>query len=735
LAITGSANELTRFDYDNLDRMIGRYEPDLTSNWIFDTAARGIGQLAEAYTSTGTVKDYRRVHTYDTFARPQKTTQTLSDGSYSSESTYDAWGRLITQTYQRNAEAVKKFENRYQNGYLARVERGSLVLWKINTQDASQRPTSATLGNGLTQVHRFNDYNGQIETGTLSTTAGGARLQESYEYDAMGNVGKRMQYWDQGGFQENFTYDALNRIETSVLLGQAVQTFTYDDAGNLLTKTGVGTGAYQYPAQGASAVRPHAVQTIPGIGSFNYDDNGNLTGGAGRTVEWTSFDMPVKITANQTTATFVYGAEHQRTRQVRGDGSTVIYAGAQEVEKNASGTVVKTYWPAGIGLEIDRPGSTASELLWYHHDRLGSVIGLTDQQGTLAEKLAYDAWGKRRTIDGALVNGTSTPNNLDGKNDYRGFTGHEMLDQLDLVHMNGRIYDPLVARFLSGDPFIQDPVDGQNYNRYTYVLNNPTNNTDPTGFNCETITGSRLCGVETGAKCSGNCEISDGPKDNKGRSDTKRDQQRDPKGNANNASKSPGSANKEPTYSRVGFSSVSGQANDGSSVQVITDTWRRDSRYYGTPGQIMAQWFSFNPVEYIARDMGASQQQAYWLGVASMAVGVPKQAVSSVATKFMNPSSIRFSQSSIKANFSNGGSLEKMVDALRSGALAAGEVPAIRLVEKEGLLFTLDNRRLEAFRRAGVEVPYRMATPDEIVNETWKFTTRNKGISIRVRGE
>jgi RHS repeat-associated protein len=540
-AITGSANELTRFDYDNLDRMIGRYEPDLTSNWIFDTAARGVGQLAEAYTSTGTVKDYRRVHTYDTFARPQKTTQTLSDGSYSSESTYDAWGRLITQTYQRNAEAVKKFENRYQNGYLARVERGSLVLWKLNIQDASQRPTSATLGNGLTQVHRFNDYNGQIETGTLSTTAGGARLQESYEYDAMLNVEKRLQYWDQGGFQESFSYDALNRIATSVLLGQAVQTFTYDDAGNLLTKTGVGTGAYQYPAQGASAVRPHAVQTIPGIGSFNYDDNGNLTGGAGRTVEWTSFDMPVKITANQTTATFVYGAEHQRTRQVRGDGSTVIYAGAQEVEKNASGTVVKTYWPAGIGVEIDRPGSTTSELLWYHHDRLGSVIGLTDQQGTLAEKLAYDAWGKRRTIDGALVNGTSTPNNLDGKKDYRGFTGHEMLDQLDLVHMNGRIYDPLVARFLSGDPFIQDPVDGQNYNRYTYVLNNPTNNTDPTGFICQssggdTSTGSHICGVETGATCSGNCKISDGSKDDKGRSKTKREQQPDPRANASNAS-------------------------------------------------------------------------------------------------------------------------------------------------------------------------------------------------------
>ena len=118
----------------------------------------------------------------------------------------------------------------------------------------------------------------------------------------------------------------------------------------------------------------------------------------------------------------------------------------------------------------------------------------------LKEKLAYDAWGKRRTIDGG-----STPNNLDGQVDNRGFTGHDMLDQLDLVHMNGRVYDPFVARFVTRDPLIQDPVDGQNYNRYSYVLNNPTNNTDPTGFECETMTGSKVCRNITAAACLGNC--------------------------------------------------------------------------------------------------------------------------------------------------------------------------------------------------------------------------------------
>ncbi len=93
-----------------------------------------------------------------------------------------------------------------------------------------------------------------------------------------------------------------------------------------------------------------------------------------------------------------------------------------------------------------------------HADRLGSVVGITDESGVLKEKLAYDSWGKRRTLNGLAIAGSDTPNSIDGVVDNRGFTGHEMLDQLDLVHMNGRVYDPLTARFLSGDPLVQDPL-------------------------------------------------------------------------------------------------------------------------------------------------------------------------------------------------------------------------------------------------------------------------------------
>lgn len=99
----------------------------------------------------------------------------------------------------------------------------------------------------------------------------------------------------------------------------------------------------------------------------------------------------------------------------------------------------------------------------------------------------------------------------------------------------------------------------------------------------------------------------------------------------------------------------------------------------------------------------------------------------------IDPDTVRFSQSSIRATFRDGGTIERLAEELRSGTVDPAMVPAIRLFEREGKLFTLDNRRLEAFRRANVAIPYRMAAPEEVEAESWKFTTQNEGASIRVR--
>ena len=469
----------TRTEFDLLGRMTARYEPDLESHWAYDVAANGKGQLAEAYTIANGVKDYRREHSYDSLSRPAATVQTLTDGPYTSTQGYDAWGRPKRQTLARGSSPAKEFVQRYNSqGYLSQVDRNGSAIWTVQAQDASQRVTQALLGNGLTQTRGYSAYSGRPLNNWLATEGGAQRLSESYAYDVLGNILQRQLGWDGSGFGETFTYDELNRLKTSQVTGQGVFSYDYDAAGNLISKTGVGT--YDYGAQGASAVRPHAVKTIsgPAATSFGYDDNGNLLSGAGRGVTWTSFDMPRTMTKGAVSATFAYGPEHQRARQTRGDGGSVIYAGAQETETSGGVTKVRTYWPMGLGFESEVVGgASTAQLYWRHVDWLGSPVALSDAGGNLAEKMSYDAWGQRRTLDG-----TATPASLDGVLDNKGFTGHEMLDQLDLVHMNGRVYDPLTARFMSADPMVGSPGDGQAYNRFSYVNNNPTNLTDPSGF-------------------------------------------------------------------------------------------------------------------------------------------------------------------------------------------------------------------------------------------------------------
>ena len=99
----------------------------------------------------------------------------------------------------------------------------------------------------------------------------------------------------------------------------------------------------------------------------------------------------------------------------------------------------------------------------------------------------------------------------------------------------------------------------------------------------------------------------------------------------------------------------------------------------------------------------------------------------------MDSAAVRYSQSSIKGAFKDGGSISDVATGLRNGTIKPESIPPIRLVERNGELFSLDNRRLWSFKEAELPVPFRMATPQEAAAEAWKFTTKNGGTSIRVR--
>ncbi len=116
------------------------------------------------------------------------------------------------------------------------------------------------------------------------------------------------------------------------------------------------------------------------------------------------------------------------------------------------------------------------KLYYLHRDYLGSIVMLTDEDGNIAERRHFDPWGQPIKVEdgaGKVLQGLTL---LD-----RGFTGHEHLQTVGLIHMNGRLYDPALHRFLQPDNFVQDPFNTQNFNRYGYVLNNPLLYIDPTG--------------------------------------------------------------------------------------------------------------------------------------------------------------------------------------------------------------------------------------------------------------
>ncbi len=115
-------------------------------------------------------------------------------------------------------------------------------------------------------------------------------------------------------------------------------------------------------------------------------------------------------------------------------------------------------------------------MYYLHTNYQGSYESITNAEGAVVEKLSFDPWGRRRNPHNWTFTDIPETYLFD-----RGYTGHEHLDAFGLVNMNGRMYDPMLGRFLSPDNYVQAPDYTQNFNRYSYVLNNPLKYTDPSG--------------------------------------------------------------------------------------------------------------------------------------------------------------------------------------------------------------------------------------------------------------
>lgn len=367
------------------------------------------------------------------------------------------------------------------------------VYWMADGYDVAGRINGETYGNGLANDRYYSETTGRLLRATIdkgSVLVSPFKVQDlNYSYDRVGNVNRRFD--DATGREELFyngtpgdSYDGLDRLKIHRITGGATVSIAYNQLGNITSKSDVGT--YTYGGAG-----PHAV-TSAGAQSYQYDVNGNMVTGGGRTIEWTSFNQLRKVTDNASNknSEFFFGASRERVKQVRKTGSTLIdttiYAGGlYEKITPASGPVEHKHYivaPTGrIAVFTDR-SDWSNDLRYFHTDGLGSVTVVSDEKGAVLKRFAYDAWGRQSTLANTTPF-TATPvisqTALGGFT--RGFTDHEMLADQGLIHMNGRVYDPVLGRFLSADPNIDGAEDAQGYNRYTYVGNNPLSFTDPTG--------------------------------------------------------------------------------------------------------------------------------------------------------------------------------------------------------------------------------------------------------------
>jgi RHS repeat-associated protein len=256
--------------------------------------------------------------------------------------------------------------------------------------------------------------------------------------------------------------------------------YGYDAVGNLTKKSDFSANmanAYVYTGGscggGANAVKSVSL-AAGGSRTYCYDANGNLTSdSAGLAIAYDHQNLPIKATRGAQTDWFRYGADGQRTRSWGSDGARVYLPG---YEHRTDTGETKVY--VGDYAVISRTGSTR-KVEYLLKDRLGSVDAVASSAGAITETRGYDAFGKPR--DGSW-NDLSPAKIASTAVTPKGFTQHEHLNQLELIHMNGRVYDYGLGRFTGVDPIIQLPLNSQSLNPYSYILNNPLSGTDPTGY-------------------------------------------------------------------------------------------------------------------------------------------------------------------------------------------------------------------------------------------------------------
>ncbi len=530
--------------FDVMGRMVARSDYKSTScsgaaessaSWQYDLGANGKGKLTSESDSASQLS---RTPSYDSLSRPNVVVQTIEGKTYRQETTFDAFGRTF-QSFDlilpagdagalNNAQARKVgVQNVYNSiGFQTKVvnaqNSADVFLEILETNARGQIINDRRAGNvALSRSMSFDSVTGRlmgIKSGVNGSIqdldyglAGSGGVDAGY--DVLGNLQFRKDL--RTSLSETFGYDALNRItSTSVTAsGKSVVTnFSYDAFGNFRTKgnqtqvTGSYTGITNSCAR--QSIGPNMLGGINiggAITAYCYDNNGNqinagLASGSERVLTYAVHDKPLSVrTAGSNTSytAYTYGTGREIVSRKEGANITNLdrlthYVGGMEVtyrpdsgvltERREFRRYLSNFLVITMNIERNNGAVVKSSTRRYRfEEKLGSLDVLTDAAGTVVQRMSFDVWGQRRS-DSWGVWSTAQVASFDNKETRKGYTGHEMLDASNLIHMGGRMYDPMVGKFLSADILVQAPFNSQSHNRYSYVMNNPMNYTDPSGY-------------------------------------------------------------------------------------------------------------------------------------------------------------------------------------------------------------------------------------------------------------
>lgn len=469
LTRTDGRNVTASYLYDSLNQMRRVQYSDSTpeSKFYFDPN----GNRTKAETTVNS-KAWVEETDFDSLSRPTEE-RMKSDGSILAEKTftYDEVGNRLTMVVDAPTTGVEDHAMAYTYDRLSRV--GSVAHRNLQTTyvyDGSGNLKSAQLPNRVKTTYAYDQASRLLKLRHARQPSQTALSFFEYTYDNMNN---RLSMRDTLGLH-SYGYDKLYRLKTVNYPASPDQTYTYDPAGNRLTLalTGETTRSYTYNTTNALTKATAGAITQ----DYTWDAAGNLgtrttDDGGGEDVVTYAFDGVNRLTqvsSSTTTVTYSYDHDGQRVyEKAQGKETWFVFDGLSVVMELDSTKTPKTVIVPGISKTDLTSATPLTE--WYLHDGLGSVAMLTDFLGNPTQTYRYDVFG-------ADQNGHADPMNR-----YR-FVGLAHDDLTGLTYMNARWYDPIIGRFLSRDPLVGSLGFQQSLNRYSYVQNSPTNQTDPTGL-------------------------------------------------------------------------------------------------------------------------------------------------------------------------------------------------------------------------------------------------------------